>query len=289
MMKNVSFALIQLSVSENLTENWTKTIQSIRDAAAKGAQVICLQELFQSIYFCYEENTRFFELAEAIPGPSTDELGELAKELNVVIIASLFEKRAAGLYHNTTAVIDADGSYLGKYRKMHIPDDPGYYEKYYFTPGDLGYQVYQTKFAKIGVLICWDQWYPEAARLTALKGAEVLVYPTAIGWDLEEKNGDINREQYQAWQTIQRSHAIANGIPVVSVNRVGIENGQQFWGGSFVSNAFGRVMYQAPHDQEEIAVLSVDVESSEYYRKTWPFFRDRRIDSYGNVVKRFVD
>ncbi len=288
-MRNVQFALVQLACSENLQENWNKTVQSIREAAAKGAQVICLQELFQSVYFCYEENQSFFELAEAIPGKSTDKLGELAKELGVVIVASMFEKRAAGLYHNTTAVIDADGSYLGKYRKMHIPDDPGYYEKYYFTPGDLGYLVFDTKFAKIGVLICWDQWYPEAARLTALKGAEILVYPTAIGWDLEEKNGEINREQYQAWQTIQRSHAVANGIPVVSVNRVGVENGQQFWGGSFVANAFGRVIFQGSHHKEEVSVVEINVDSAEYYRRTWPFFRDRRVDSYGNITARFDD
>lgn len=288
-MKNVSFALIQLSCDEDQSKNAVKTFSAIREAASKGAQVICLQELFQSVYFCYEENPSFFDLAEAIPGPLTNQLGDLAKELGVVIVASMFEKRAAGIFHNTTAVIDADGSYLGKYRKMHIPDDPGYYEKYYFTPGDLGYLVFDTHFAKIGVLICWDQWYPEAARLTALKGAEVLVYPTAIGWDLEEKNNEINREQYQAWQTIQRSHSVANGIPVVSVNRVGVEHGQQFWGGSFVSNAFGRVIFQASHDQEEVAIVAVDVDSSEYYRKTWPFFRDRRIDSYGDITKRFND
>jgi N-carbamoylputrescine amidase len=288
-MKNVSFALIQLSCDEDQSKNAEKTFSAIREAASKGAQVICLQELFQSVYFCYEENPSFFDLAEAIPGPLTNQLGDLAKELGVVIVASMFEKRAAGIFHNTTAVIDADGSYLGKYRKMHIPDDPGYYEKYYFTPGDLGYLVFDTHFAKIGVLICWDQWYPEAARLTALKGAEVLVYPTAIGWDLEEKNNEINREQYQAWQTIQRSHSVANGIPVVSVNRVGVEHGQQFWGGSFVSNAFGRVIFQASHDQEEVAIVAVDVDSSEYYRKTWPFFRDRRIDSYGDITKRFND
>ncbi len=288
-MKNVSFALIQLSCDEDQSKNAVKTFSAIREAASKGAQVICLQELFQSVYFCYEENPSFFDLAEAIPGPLTNQLGDLAKELGVVIVASMFEKRAAGIFHNTTAVIDADGSYLGKYRKMHIPDDPGYYEKYYFTPGDLGYLVFDTHFAKIGVLICWDQWYPEAARLTALKGAEVLVYPTAIGWDLEEKNNEINREQYQAWQTIQRSHSVANGIPVISVNRVGVEHGQQFWGGSFVSNAFGRVIFQASHDQEEVAIVAIDVESSEYYRKTWPFFRDRRIDSYGDITKRFND
>jgi len=288
-MKNVSFALIQLSCDEDQSKNAIKTFSAIREAASKGAQVICLQELFQSVYFCYEENPSFFDLAQTIPGPLTNQLGDLAKELGVVIVASMFEKRAAGIFHNTTAVIDADGQFLGKYRKMHIPDDPGYYEKYYFTPGDLGYLVFDTHFAKIGVLICWDQWYPEAARLTALKGAEVLVYPTAIGWDLEEKNNEINREQYQAWQTIQRSHSVANGIPVVSVNRVGVEHGQQFWGGSFVSNAFGRVIFQASHDQEEVAIVAVDVDSSEYYRKTWPFFRDRRIDSYGDITKRFND
>ena len=288
-MKNVSFAIIQLSCDEDQSKNAVKTFSAIREAASKGAQVICLQELFQSVYFCYEENPSFFDLAETIPGPLTNQLGDLAKELGVVIVASMFEKRAAGIFHNTTAVLDADGKYLGKYRKMHIPDDPGYYEKYYFTPGDLGYLVFDTHFAKIGVLICWDQWYPEAARLTALKGAEVLVYPTAIGWDLEEKNNEINREQYQAWQTIQRSHSVANGIPVVSVNRVGVEHGQQFWGGSFVSNAFGRVIFQASHDQEEVAIVAVDVDSSEYYRKTWPFFRDRRIDSYGDITKRFND
>ena len=288
-MRNVSFALIQLSCEEDQSKNVIKTVSAIRDAASKGAQVICLQELFQSVYFCFEENPSFFDLAEAIPGPMTNHLGDLAKELGIVIVASMFEKRASGIFHNTTAVMDADGKYLGKYRKMHIPDDPGYYEKYYFTPGDLGYLVFDTHFAKIGVLICWDQWYPEAARLTALKGAEVLVYPTAIGWDLEEKNNEINREQYQAWQTIQRSHGVANGIPVVSVNRVGVEHGQQFWGGSFVSNAFGRVIFQASHDQEEVAIVAVDVDSSEYYRKTWPFFRDRRIDSYGDITKRFND
>ena len=288
-MKNIQFALIQLACSNDPVENFQKTEKAIRESASQGAQVICLQELFQSTYFCFEENQSFFKLAEAIPGKTTNRLGSLAAELGIVIIASMFEKRAAGLFHNTTAVLDADGSYLGKYRKMHIPDDPGYYEKYYFTPGDLGYLVFDTKFAKIGVLICWDQWYPEAARLTALQGAEVLVYPTAIGWDLAEADGEMNREQYQAWQTIQRSHAVANGIPVVSVNRVGEENGQQFWGGSFVANAFGRVIFQASHDQEEIAVVEVNVDSSEYYRRTWPFFRDRRIDSYEDLMKRFID
>lgn len=289
MKKDLKIGLVQLSCSTDPAENRQKTLAHIRLAAEKGANIVCLQELFQSIYFCYQENADFFQLAEPIPGPSTEIFQALAKELNIVIIASLFEKRTAGLYHNTTAVIDADGEYLGKYRKMHIPDDPGYYEKYYFTPGDLGYQVFQTKFAKLGVLICWDQWYPEAARLTAMKGAEILFYPTAIGWDLNEKSAVINQEQYQAWQTIQRSHSIANGVPVVSVNRVGIENGQQFWGGSFATNAYGRILKQLSHDQEEVSVVDINLAEAETYRTTWPFFRDRRIDSYKNITQRFDD
>ncbi len=288
-MKKVNVGLVQLKCTENNQENWDKTISQIRNAAAKGAQIICLQELFQSIYFCFEENADFFDLAEEIPGPSTKVLQSLAKELGIVIIASLFEKRTAGLYHNTTAVIDADGSYLGKYRKMHIPDDPGYYEKFYFTPGDLGYQVFNTQFAKIGVLICWDQWYPEAARLTALKGAELLFYPTAIGWDLKETNSAINQEQYQAWQTIQRSHSVANGLPVISVNRVGEENGQKFWGGSFATNANGSLIQRLSHDQEETEVVEINLTEAENIRRTWPFLRDRRIDSYQNITKRFDD
>lgn len=288
-MKDVKIGLVQLSCSENIAENMQKTVDAVRNAAAKGAQIICLQELFQSIYFCYEENQSFFDLAEPIPGPTTNLFQDLAKELKVVIIASLFEKRTAGLYHNTTAVIDADGSYLGKYRKMHIPDDPGYYEKYYFTPGDLGYKVFSTQYAKIGVLICWDQWYPEAARLTSMKGAEILFYPTAIGWDLEEKQSLINQEQYQAWQTIQKSHSVANGVPVISVNRVGVENGQRFWGGSFATNAYGRVIKQLSHHQEEVEIVNIDLKEAENYRRTWPFFRDRRIDSYQNITKRFDD
>jgi N-carbamoylputrescine amidase len=209
--------------------------------------------------------------------------------LGVVIIASLFEKRAAGLYHNTTAVLDADGTYLGKYRKMHIPDDPGYYEKFYFTPGDLGYKVFETKFAKIGILICWDQWYPEASRITALMGAEVLFYPTAIGWDTNETDPNTNREQYNAWQTIQRSHAIANGVHVVSVNRVGREADQQFWGGSFVANPFGSLLYLGSHENEEVHVQEIDLAKTEYYRSTWPYLRDRRIDSYDPILKRYID
>ncbi len=288
-MKKVNVGLVQMSCSADPSANMQKAIEGIRKAAAQGAQIVCLQELFTSLYFCDVEDHANFGLAEAIPGPSTDTLASVAQELGVVIIASLFEKRAAGLYHNTTAVLDADGSYLGKYRKMHIPDDPGYYEKFYFTPGDLGYKVFKTKFATIGVLICWDQWYPEAARITALMGAEILFYPTAIGWDMNETDPQINREQYNAWQTIQRSHAIANGVHVVSVNRVGIEAEQQFWGGSFVSNPFGSLLYLASHNQEEVHVQTLDLQKTEYYRSTWPYLRDRRIDSYEPITKRYID
>ena len=287
-MKNVKVGLVQMSCTASPQENMEKTKQRIREAAAKGAQVVCLQELFLSLYFCDVEDYDNFKLAEAIPGPATHELGELARELNVVIVASLFEKRAEGLYHNTTAVLDADGKYLGKYRKMHIPDDPGYYEKFYFTPGDLGYKVFDTKYAKIGVLICWDQWYPEAARITSLMGAEMLVYPTAIGWAGSQDQA-TNDEQYGAWQTIQRSHAVANGIHVVSVNRVGNEVGMEFWGGSFVANPFGRVLYQAPHDKETVHVEEINLARTDYYRTHWPFMRDRRIDSYAPVTKRYID
>lgn len=278
-----------MSCTADVSANMQKSIERVRESANKGAQIICLQELFRSLYFCDVEDHANFSLAEAIPGPSTEVLGALAKELGVVIIASLFEKRAQGLYHNTTAVLDADGSYLGKYRKMHIPDDPGYYEKFYFTEGDLGYKVFDTKFAKIGVLICWDQWYPEAARITSLMGAEILFYPTAIGWDVNEKDPIINQEQYDAWQTIQRSHAVANGLYVVSVNRVGQEADQQFWGGSFVANPFGRLLYLASHEQEEVHVQEIDLDKTEYYRTTWPYLRDRRIDSYQPITKRFID
>ena len=263
--------------------NLSKTIEQVRAAASKGAQIICLQELFTSLYFCDVEDHDNFLLAEAIPGPSTDALSKVAAELNVVIIASLFEKRAQGLYHNTTAVIDADGTYLGKYRKMHIPDDPGYYEKFYFTPGDLGYKVFKTKYATVGILICWDQWYPEASRITALMGAE-----TAIGW-AHRQDAETNIEQYNAWQTIQRSHAVANGVPVVSVNRVGDEGDMKFWGGSFIANAFGSLLYKASHDEEETVVTEIDMARSDYYRTHWPFLRDRRIDSYQQITKRFID
>ncbi|MFN5439882.1 MAG: carbon-nitrogen hydrolase [Bacteroidota bacterium] len=289
-MSRFKVGLVQMSCSADAKANMDKAIKGIREAAGKGANVICLQELFTSLYFCDVEDYENFKLAEAIPGASTDELSAVAKELGVVIIASLFEKRTQGIYHNTTAVLDADGTYLGKYRKMHIPDDPAYYEKFYFTPGDLGYKVFQTKFAKIGVLICWDQWYPEAARLTSLMGAEVLFYPTAIGWATAQDQA-TNDEQFNAWQTIQRSHAVANGVHVVSVNRVGLEqNGaMKFWGGSFVSNPFGRLLSQASHDQEEIMVVEIDTQNTDSYRTHWPFMRDRRIDSYGEIVKRFID
>lgn len=278
-----------MSCSSDVESNVQKAITKIEEAAAKGANIVCLQELFTSLYFCDVETPENFNLAEAIPGPTTDKMQAVAKKLGVVIIASLFEKRAQGLYHNTTAVIDADGAYLGKYRKMHIPDDPGYYEKYYFTPGDLGYKVWNTKFGKLGVLICWDQWYPEAARITALMGAEILFYPTAIGWDTQEKDPEINKEQYEAWQTIQRGHAVANGVHVVAVNRVGQEAEQRFWGGSFVANPHGRLLYKASHDQEEVHVQEVDLGATEYYRTTWPYLRDRRIDSYQPITKRYID
>ncbi|MEH6308821.1 carbon-nitrogen hydrolase [Olivibacter sp. CPCC 100613] len=287
-MSKVKIGTVQMSCVADKASNLAKAIEQIKVAAEKGAQIVCLQELFTSLYFCDEENYDNFALAEAIPGPSTDALSTVAAEHGIVIIASLFEKRAQGLYHNTTAVIDADGTYLGKYRKMHIPDDPGFYEKFYFTPGDLGYKVFKTKFATIGVLICWDQWYPEAARLTALMGAELLFYPTAIGWALTQDAG-TNEEQYNAWQTIQRAHAVANGIPVVSVNRVGIEAGVRFWGGSFIANPFGALIYKASHEEEETVVTEVDLDLSDYYRSHWPFLRDRRIDSYGSITKRFID
>ncbi|WP_134090987.1 carbon-nitrogen hydrolase [Olivibacter sp. XZL3] len=288
MSTKVKIGTVQMSCVADKATNLAKAIEQVKVAAKKGAQIVCLQELFTSLYFCDEENYDNFALAEAIPGPSTDALSKVAAEHNVVVIASLFEKRAQGLYHNTTAVIDADGTYLGKYRKMHIPDDPGFYEKFYFTPGDLGYKVFKTKFATIGVLICWDQWYPEAARITALMGADLLFYPTAIGWALSQDAG-TNEEQYNAWQTIQRSHAVANGIPVVSVNRVGIEAGVRFWGGSFIANPFGALVYKASHEDEETVVTEVDLGQSDYYRSHWPFLRDRRIDSYKPITKRFID
>lgn len=288
--KKVKIGVVQMSCTKEPKENLQKAIERIREAAKGGAQIVCLQELFTSLYFCDVEDYENFKLAEAIPGPSTDSLSALAKELGIVIIASLFEKRTQGIYHNTTAVLDADGTYLGKYRKMHIPDDPAYYEKFYFTPGDLGYKVFKTKFATLGVLICWDQWYPEASRITALMGAEILFYPTAIGWSTSQDEA-TNTEQYNAWQTIQRSHSVANGLHVVSVNRVGSEQegAMKFWGGSFITNPFGSILYKASHENEEVHVQEVDLAKTDSYRTHWPFMRDRRIDSYQPITKRFID
>jgi N-carbamoylputrescine amidase len=279
-----------MSCEQDKDANLKKAIQKIREAVASGAQIVCLQELFTSLYFCDTEDYHQFSLAESVPGPSTEILQAIALENKIVIIASLFEKRAQGVYHNTAAVINADGTYLGKYRKMHIPDDPAFYEKFYFTPGDLGYKVFDTAYARIGILICWDQWYPEAARITSLMGAEILFYPTAIGWSTVQ-DLPTNEEQFNAWQTIQRSHAVANGVHVVSVNRVGFEqNGaMKFWGGSFIANPFGRILYQASHDQEEVVVCAIDTDKTDGYRTHWPFLRDRRIDSYQPITKRFID
>lgn len=288
-MNKVKVGLIQSTCNANKQDNILNAENKIREAANNGAQIICLQELFATLYFCDVEDHANFALAESIPGVTTHRMQELAKELGVVIIASLFEKRAMGLYHNTTAVIDADGSYMGMYRKSHIPDDPGFYEKFYFTPGDTGYKVFDTRFAKIGVLICWDQWFPEAARITSLMGAEILFYPTAIGWEPHNMPSEVNTEQYQAWQTIQRGHAIANGVHVVAVNRVGAEGDTEFWGGSFVSNPMGAILYQAPHNTEATHVQEIDLDKTEHYRTIWPFLRDRRIDNYENILKRYVD
>ena len=289
-MGKVKVGIIQMACVQDKAANLQKAIEKIGEAVAKGAQIVCLQELFTSLYFCDVEDYAQFGLAESIPGPATEALQAVARKNNIVIIASLFEKRAQGIYHNTAAVLDADGSYLGKYRKMHIPDDPAFYEKFYFTPGDLGYKIFETKYAKIGVLICWDQWYPEAARITSLMGAEILFYPTAIGWSTSQDQA-TNDEQYNAWLTIQRSHAVANGVHVVSVNRVGVEQegAMKFWGGSFISNPFGRILYQAGHEQEEVVVQELDTDKTDSYRTHWPFMRDRRIDSYQPITKRFLD
>lgn len=284
----LKLGLIQMSCQKDKTANIEKAVKNIRDLASKGANIVCMQELFSSLYFCDVEDYENFSLAEAIPGKTTEMFQALAKELGIVIVASLFERQMAGLYYNTTAVIDADGSYLGKYRKMHIPDDPGYYEKFYFTPGDLGFKAFETKFGKIGVLICWDQWYPEASRLTAMKGADIIFYPTAIGWAREQDEA-TNNEQYYAWQTAQRAHAVANGVHTVTVNRTGWEGDMQFWGGSFVSNPFGTILYEASHDKEENIVVEIDTDLTEHYRMHWPFFRDRRIDAYGEITKRFSE
>ena len=290
MAEKFTVGLIQMSCSLDPRENFSKAEARIQEAAKRGAQIICLQELFRSQYFCREENAALFELAEPVPGPSTETLSKLARSLNVVIIGSLFERRAAGIYHNTAATIDADGSLAGKYRKMHIPDDPLYYEKFYFTPGDLGFPNFDTRFARIGVLVCWDQWYPEGARLSSLGGANILFYPTAIGWHPAEKQ-EFGAAQLDAWRTIQRSHAIANGVFVASVNRVGFEgpseSGLEFWGHSFVCDPFGQILAEASADKEEILVVECDLKRVEEVRRNWPFLRDRRIDAYSPLLNRW--
>ena len=283
--------LVQMSCSLDPNENLERAKWKVREAASQGAQIVCLQELFRSQYFCREENAELFALAESIPGPSTDALAEVAREAGVVIIASLFEKRAHGLYHNTAAVIDEKGQIAGLYRKMHIPDDPLYFEKFYFTPGDLGFKHFDTSFGRIGVLVCWDQWYPEAARLTSLQGANILFYPTAIGWHPSEK-AEYGAAQLDAWRTIQRAHAIANGVYVAAVNRVGFEgpadHGLEFWGSSFIADPFGQVISQASTDREEILVAECDPKRSDEVRRNWPFLRDRRIDAYGQITERWI-
>ena len=290
--RRVQIGIVQLRCGPDTTRNLDNALQGIQDAAGKGATVVCLPELFRWPYFCQSEDHAHFDLAEPVPGPSTDALAKLAAQLGVVVIAGLFERRTAGIYHNTVVVLDSEGQLLGKYRKMHIPDDPLYYEKFYFTPGDLGFQVFETRFGKLGTLICWDQWYPEAARLTALCGAEIIFIPTAIGWHPSEKK-DRGTTQHASWELIQRSHAIANGCFVVSVNRTGHEGdaggGIEFWGQSFVADTSGQVLARACVDQEEVLVVPVDVEQVELARTHWPFLRDRRIDAYQDLTRRFID
>lgn len=292
-MKKMAVGLVQQSCTADMQENIAKSVQGIREAVKRGAEIVALQELHRSPYFCQTEDTKNFDLAENIPGPTTDLFSKLAKELKTVLALSLFEKRAPGVYHNTAVVMDKDGSIAGKYRKMHIPDDPGFYEKFYFTPGDLGFEPIQTSVGRIGVLVCWDQWYPEAARVMALKGADMLVYPTAIGWDPKDPQDEKDRQR-DAWITIQRSHAIANGLPVVSVNRTGLElpagektGGIRFWGSSFIAGCQGEMIETAPVDSETVLVSELDASRSENVRRIWPFFRDRRIDAYGDILKRF--
>ncbi|MDR0506593.1 MAG: carbon-nitrogen hydrolase [Dysgonamonadaceae bacterium] len=292
---SITVGLVQQSNSANIQENVNKLTANIRDCAARGAQLIVLQELHNSLYFCQTENTQMFDYAETIPGRSTQLFGELAKELQVVMVLSLFEKRAAGLYHNTAVVIERDGNIAGKYRKMHIPDDPAYYEKFYFTPGDLGFKPIETSLGKLGVMVCWDQWYPEAARLMALAGANMLIYPTAIGWESSDSTEEKERQK-EAWITAQRAHAICNGLPVISVNRVGLENdpsgqtkGIQFWGNSFVFGPQGENLAYASDEKGENLIVSINLKRSEEVRRWWPFLRDRRIDEYGDLTKRFID
>jgi len=288
----VTVGLVQMRCDPEPEANLNKAVARIQQAAAGGAQIICLQELFRSPYFCQREDPKLFDLAEPIPGPSSERLSRVARETGTVIVAPLFERRTPGVYHNTAAVLDADGSLLGLYRKMHIPDDPLYYEKFYFTPGDLGFRAFTTRFGRIGVLVCWDQWYPEGARLTALQGATILFYPTAIGWHPREK-ANFGAAQHQAWQLIQRSHAIANGVYVAAVNRVGHEGppdgGLEFWGGSFVSDPFGGLLKEGSRDREEVLIMPCDLRRLEEVRRNWPFFRDRRIDAYGDLTRRLID
>jgi N-carbamoylputrescine amidase len=290
----VRVGLVQMRMGVDPGENLARAIDGVRAAAAQGATLVCLPELFRSRYFCQSEDSAFFDLAEPVPGPSTATLERIAKELRITLVASLFERRAPGLFHNTAAVLDREAGYVGKYRKMHIPDDPRYYEKYYFTPGDLGFRAFDTGAGRIGVLVCWDQWYPEAARLTALQGADVLLYPTAIGWHPEE-HAELGAAQHDAWETAQRAHAIANGCYVVAVNRTGFEpdpagsGGIQFWGQSFVAGPDGRVLARAPSDAEAVLVVEIDRARVQQQRVGWPFFRDRRIDAYGDIVRRFID
>ncbi|PTN08287.1 N-carbamoylputrescine amidase [Mangrovibacterium marinum] len=292
--KEIRVGLIQQSNTAAVDDNKAKLAANIADCAAQGAQLVVLQELHNSLYFCQTEDVDLFDLAEPIPGPSTEFYGQLARKHKIVLVTSLFEKRAPGLYHNTAVVFDTDGSMAGKYRKMHIPDDPGFYEKFYFTPGDLGFQPIQTSVGKLGVLVCWDQWYPEAARLMAMAGAEMLIYPTAIGWDPRDTADEQSRQQ-NAWITIQRSHAVANGLPVISVNRVGLEDdpsgssaGIQFWGNSFVAGPQGELLAHTSSEREENLLVNIDLSRSEDVRRIWPFLRDRRIENYGAITKRFL-
>lgn len=291
----MKIAIVQQANTSDIEANKAKLKENIRTVAAQGAQLVILQELHNGLYFCQVEDPDLFDLAESIPGPSTDEFGALAKELGVVIVLSLFERRAAGLYHNTAVVIEKDGTIAGKYRKMHIPDDPAYYEKFYFTPGDIGFKPIETSLGKLGVLVCWDQWYPEGARLMALAGADLLIYPTAIGWESTDTQEEKDR-QLGAWTISQRAHAVANGLHVVSVNRTGYEpdpsgqtNGATFWGNSFVAGPQGEVIWQASSEKEEVQVIDIDLKRTEEVRRMWPFFRDRRIDAFGDITKRYID
>lgn len=286
-MKRLKIGVLQQHNTADGTDNKTRLAAGIKELAEKGAQLIVLQELHNTLYFCQTEDVRNFDLAETIPGPSTEFFGALAKQLNVVIVISLFEKRAVGLYHNTAVVLEKDGSIAGTYRKMHIPDDPAYYEKFYFTPGDLGFQPIQTSVGTLGVMVCWDQWYPEAARLMALAGAEILIYPTAIGYSDEDDEAEKQRQR-EAWTTVQRGHAVANGLPVVAVNRVGREDTINFWGSSFIAGPQGEILYRASETKEESAIVEVDLAHSENVRRWWPFLRDRRIENYSDLTKRFL-